>query len=134
MDELTTLIGTLSEKLGVAASELYTVLQNQARLCAIKNSVWCIVYAAVIILSFVFLKKVFVDQTHTSSSGEKVTLCDYYDQEEDGTSVLLFAAGGVLIAVSIVSFVVLVETLYETIACIFNPKFWALSQLLSGLR
>ena len=138
MNELAALIDTLSEKLGVAAGELYSVMQTQARLYIIKGLVWCAVYIGVVVFTFIFLKKVFFDKTRTIESYEKeisVSLIEYHDIEDnEGRYVFYWAITVFLGIISIICFFLTISTFNDVITCIFNPKYWAMNQILSYLK
>ena len=138
MNELAALIDTLSEKLGVAAGELYSVMQTQARLYIIKGLVWCAVYIGVVVFTFIFLKKVFFDKTRTIESYEKeisVSLIEYHDIEDnEGRYVFYWAITVFLGIISIICFFLTISTFNDVITCIFNPKYWEMNQILSYLK
>ena len=141
MNELATLIDTLSEKLGVAASELYSVMQTQARLYIIKGPVWCIFYIGAIIFTCVFLKKVFIDKTQTIHVGyrmetaKKVSIFKYHEEECDEGRMFFYGTLAVfLLIVSVICSFEIIATFDDIVTCIFNPKFWALDHILSYLK
>lgn len=137
MNELSTLIDALSEKLGVAAGELYSVMQTQARLFIVKGPVGCVLYLCTIIFTIVFIKRVFFDRTRTIDSYEKkdVSLFEYHEEEcNDGRMAMYVVAAVVLAFVSVICFFLMLSALSDVVTCIYNPKYWALDKILSYLK
>lgn len=108
-DEVLKRLDALAAKLGVASAHLWEVLTRQARIEAIEDVFWALMWLTIsVFLGFV----------------SKIL---FFKKEQPD-------AGLVVAIVSLVCFVAACGCISNTPGMFFNPEYWALKQILDTLK
>lgn len=118
------LVNNLAEKLGVAATEIYGVVESQAKVEIIKCAFSAVLCLAGLYFCWLYVRKVFIQKDHDGFSAVE-------RMEEDAdfsfVCIVILSFGVAVLAVTMGC--VIVEDLKTAIQCALNPKFWALQEL-----
>lgn len=121
MEQLTTLLTALAEKLGTTVEYLWSVLLKQAYIEGILNIIYCIITIIIFIVSYKYAK-------YFSSKWKEWN--DNYEAEEIFPTIIL-----VILIVS--TLIVLGMTIFQfiptAITTFNNPEYWALKEILKQL-
>ena len=106
-EQLTTLLETLSGKLGVATEVLWGALLRQAPISSITNIVVLVLLSVLVVFAVIWLSK----------------------QEVDECNPIWF----LVFCASVATLIAFFTTVEKTIAGFINPEYWALSKILETL-
>ncbi len=128
-DNLTSALGILAEKLGVAVSEIYNVLIAQARVSIIQAPIKLIGYGLLVFTAVLLVKKCFFERKY-GDFGEKVNLMQHLEEEcTDAALVTLIVMNLVMCAAAVVASVRIIKVISNCVTAWMNPQFYALDYI-----
>lgn len=119
-EQTAALLQKLAEKLGVASEHLWAVLVRQAPITAMAELCTLIVSLGFWIIAFRFVNR------KTTPSGDR----HISDWDNEGK----FFAWGIIILSGIVTVILLLVALTETLTAFVNPEYWALREILRAVK
>lgn len=114
--ELEKTLIALADKLGTTVEHLWSVMIYQARIVAIQNAVTLAIIGAVLF----FAGRVLITRWRS-----------YDNKDEAMADGLIVMGGAAYTVIGSVLALVAIFAVNEMITAIFNPEYWALSQILS---
>lgn len=124
-EQIASIINSLADGLGVAASEVYRVMLAQAGTQIVKDLFSAPLCAAVLVFCWIFTKKVFLDR----DEGGKTIIGKAEYLVENSCVACIFLSIGVAV-LSVIMACVLIGYVREIIQCVMNPEYWAISEII----
>lgn len=127
-EQLNDVIDVLSERLGVAGDYVYQALMNQIPVKVAENIISLVFGAAIIVLTIIYCKKVFVDKDTNGNTRFDRAFDDYMGLG------LVYIVGGLLLGIVLIIFVLQIPSLLSNIMqLIANPEYYVLQQIMGML-
>ena len=128
VEQLNDVIDVLSERLGVAGDYVYQALMNQIPVKVAENIISLVFGAAIIVLTIIYCKKVFVDKDTNGNTRFDRAFDDYMGLG------LVYIVGGLLLGIVLIIFVLQIPSLLSNIMqLIANPEYYVLQQIMGML-
>lgn len=128
-EQISKIIESLSDALGVAASELYSVMILQAKVSIVKSVFNILLVMFVMFLFWRYVRKVYIEK---DKDGSTIFERAVYD---DGSLFALHLIATIVIAVLTIIFVIWVVCDIDNIMqCVMNPRYWALEKIIKMLQ
>lgn len=136
--EISGVIDQIAAKFGVAATEVFSILEAQAKVSIIKSIVGDIFDIALIGFTIWFFWRCFIRRSKTvlgyGGETQSVPLFLYHadEEEEDSNGALSIAMVVIVIilaALSVVAVLDVIMSIDTIITALFNPKYYALQLL-----
>lgn len=128
-EQINAVIDNLADKLGIAVSEVYRVMANQARAEIAMSLFGSIVCIVVILLCLLYVKKFFIDKNQDGEPIIEEVACS-----SDEVGILIVVIAVALIVVAIVMAFCFVDSVQNIIQCAINPEYWALNQIFKMIK
>ena len=122
MEQLTTLLAALAQKLGTTVEYLWSVLIKQAYIDGVMNIIYCIITIVLIICSIYYLK--YYAKNYKEWYGS-------YDGKELEHGIVL---GIVLVITCILTLCTIFMFIPTAITAFNNPEYWALQEILRTIK
>lgn len=128
-EQISKIIEALSNALGVAASELYSVMILQAKVSMVKSVVEILLLLFAMYMFWRYVRKVYIKK---GNDGHTVFDRAVYDS---GSSFAFHLIATIVIAALTIIFVIsVVCDIDNIIQCVMNPRYWALKEIIGTLK
>ena len=118
----------MSDALGVAASELYSVMILQAKVSIVKSVFEILLMLFAMAMSWRYVRKVYFERDKDGRT--------FFDRNELDDGILIFnVLAAIVIATLTIIFVIWVVCDIDNIMqCVMNPRYWALEKIIKMLQ
>lgn len=128
-EQISKIIESLSDALGVAASELYSVMTLQAKVSMVKSVVEILLLLFAMYMFWRYVRKVYIEKDK-----DGCTIFERAVFDDDFLFALHLIATIVIAALTIIFAISVVFDIDNIIQCIMNPRYWALEKIIKMLK
>lgn len=123
-NQINEVINNLAAKLGVAVTEIYSVIESQAKVEIVKSIFSGVLCLAVLYLCWLYVRKVFIEK---DKDGDSIIV--KVEQDSDFAIIAhVFLSIGVA-TLAIIMVVAVIGYFRTIIQCLLNPGYFALKEL-----
>lgn len=128
-EQISKIIEALSNALGVAASELYSVMVLQAKVSIVKSVFEILLLLFAMYMFWRYVRKVYIEKDKDGS-----TIFDRAVYDSGSLFALHLIAALVIAVLTIIFVICVVCDINNIIQCIMNPRYWALERIIGMLK
>lgn len=128
-EQISKIIEALSNALGVAASELYSVMILQAKVSMVKSVVEILLMLFAMYMFWRYVRKVYIEKDKDG--------CPIFERavfDDDFLFAFHLIATIVIAVLTIIFATSVVFDIDNIIQCIMNPRYWALEKIIKMLK
>lgn len=123
-NQINEIINNLADKFGIAVTEIYGVMESQAKVEIVKSVFSAAVCLVVLYLCWLYARNVLIEKNENGDS--------IISKADDDCGFAIVAHVFLFIGVAVLSIimVILVIGYFRTVVqCLLNPRYWALKEL-----